>query len=181
MSAEVDPAALRRFPCFRELSEEQARAAVPSLQTVHLGAGDVLFRQGDPGEDAYLLVSGRIEIRLKVAGQEDRVLATLQSGAILGEIGLLVDEPRSATVVAGADSQLWRVPRDTFESALDRGEAWAIRFLLSTSHTLAHRLVSLNQQVVSLLSKTTGAHPQFAGAPELEQLLNRLASQWQAR
>src|SRR3954453_16493392 len=99
MTTAIDPLLVQRFHAFRDLNPDQARAAAESLEALHVTTGAVLFREGAPGDAAYVLASGRVEIRVSVPGQEDRVLATLLSGAILGEISLLLDEPRTATAI----------------------------------------------------------------------------------
>jgi CRP/FNR family transcriptional regulator, cyclic AMP receptor protein len=159
MTPTIDPAEVRRFHSFRGLSEEDARTAAEHLEAVHLSTGQVLFRQGQPGDHTYLLVSGRIEIRVAVPHQQDRVLATLLSGSILGEIGLLLDEPRTATAVAGTDSRLWAISRDALEAGVQRGDAWACEFQGCTARVLAQRLARMDQQLVSLLSESGPSGP----------------------
>ena len=62
-------------------------------------AGAVLFEEGQPGRDMYIIVSGEIEIRRQVGGSE-RVLAVLPAGEFFGEMAILNGRPRSATAVA---------------------------------------------------------------------------------
>ncbi|MEL0020034.1 MAG: cyclic nucleotide-binding domain-containing protein, partial [Rickettsiales bacterium] len=62
----------------------------------NLKAGDVLFREGAEGDDAYIVESGSIEISLDLPAGK-KVLATLGKGEILGEMSLIADAPRSAT------------------------------------------------------------------------------------
>lgn len=74
-----------------------------------VSAGDTVMREGEAGEEAYLLERGRL--RVTRAGIP---LAELGPGAWVGEMSLLLDEPRSATVTAATDAQLRRVTRDSF-------------------------------------------------------------------
>jgi CRP/FNR family transcriptional regulator, cyclic AMP receptor protein len=194
MPSTIDPAEVRRFYVFRGLTEEQARTAAEHLELLNLGRGDVLFRQGQPGDHAYLLVSGRIEIRVAVPQQPDRVLATLLSGSILGEISLLLDEPRTATAVAGTESRLWGLSRQALEDGVQRGEAWACEFQGSTARVLAQRLTRMDQHLVELLSQSGPSGPPpawaelqkvreqvFAQIPYEDSLFSPSASNWRSK
>jgi len=65
-----------------------------------LGQGDVLFREGEEGSEAFRILEGRIEISIRVTGQGDIPLGHLVPGDIFGEMALLDDKPRSATARA---------------------------------------------------------------------------------
>lgn len=83
-----------------------------TVRTIRIAAGEVLFHEGDPGDGMYLLDAGRLEIFLASAGPEPRVLSHVEPGAILGEMAVLDDKPRSASVKAVADSTVRFIPRD---------------------------------------------------------------------
>lgn len=65
----------------------------------HFDTGDVLFREGDAGDEAYLIRSGYVSI-VKVEGEKHVELAMRGPGEIIGEMALIDDKPRSATVLA---------------------------------------------------------------------------------
>jgi predicted acylesterase/phospholipase RssA/CRP-like cAMP-binding protein len=86
---------------------------------VSLASGQVLFRQGDPAEAAYVVVSGR----LRVLDEDDDgpvVVAEIGAGQLAGELALLDDSPRGATLVAARDSELARLTRQEFEALVHR-------------------------------------------------------------
>jgi aquaporin Z len=80
-------------------------------------AGGVVMREGEIGDEAYLIERGRLDIRRSAAGEEVSI-ATLGPGDWVGEMSLLLDEARSATVVALTDAQLRRVTKQTFGRVL---------------------------------------------------------------
>jgi CRP/FNR family cyclic AMP-dependent transcriptional regulator len=102
MKNAIDSALVHGFSCFQSLNAEQIAAFATHLEEVRLAPGDVLFRQGDPGDSIYLLLSGQMVIKLGAPAQDDRTLATLGPGAILGEMGPLVHTPRTAAAIASA-------------------------------------------------------------------------------
>ena len=76
-----------------------------------LKSGDTLFREGEEGDNAYIIETGSIEISIEVAGAK-KTIATLGKDEIIGEMALIADAPRSATAVAVEDSELLVLKRD---------------------------------------------------------------------
>jgi CRP-like cAMP-binding protein len=153
MGKEVDPAAVQRVRGFQGLSEADAKVVALLLEPLQLVPGQVLFRQGEPGDALYLLIAGAVEIQLRIPQQQDHVCATLDAGAIFGEISPLLDEPRTATVQAKTEVQLWQLSRARLHAALARGDAWASKFLLATVQDLARRLMAMNDKVMALVAE----------------------------
>lgn len=178
MAAEIDTAVMQNFRCFRGMSPEETAAAARHLEMMHLPPSQTLFRQGDPCDAMYLLRSGRIEIERSAPGRKDHVLMTLEADTIFGEIGLLLDEPRTATARASTAVDLWCISRAAFESALAQGESWANKLLLATAQNLARRELEVGDQLIALLAEEREAKPQEIRVAELELLRNRLFTQW---
>ena len=91
------------------------------FEEVRLGAGEMVIRQGDPGDYFYVLKSGtcRITRRLSQDGQVREVpLAELGPGDVFGEDALIGDAPRNATVTMSADGALMRLGQEDFEDLL---------------------------------------------------------------
>lgn len=179
MAPSVEAIAVRRFATFEDLREADLAVAARSLVSVTLGPGQKLFSQGDWGSSAYVVVSGCLDVRATGRGGDEHHLATLQPGHAFGELGLLVDRPRSATIAAQDAVELWEVTRRAFRAALDRGDAWATRFLLAAATHLAESLAATNERLVALLDaggSTAGSGP--TRVPEMEQLRERLFREW---
>lgn len=79
-----------------------------------LAAGETLMRQGEPGDSLYLLVSGRLRVYIERDGQR-RVVREISRGEVVGEMSLITEEPRSATLVAIRDSVLVSLGKQDFE------------------------------------------------------------------
>ena len=82
----------------------------------HLPAGDWLFRQGDPADSLYVVISGSLEVVAEDPGPE--LLRVVARGDVVGEVALLMEAERSAGVRARRDTYLMRVTRDAFEQLL---------------------------------------------------------------
>jgi CRP-like cAMP-binding protein len=181
MENAIDSALVHRFSCFESLNAEQIAAFATNLEEVRLAPEKVLFRQDDPGDSIYLLLSGQIVIKLAGSAPDDRTLATLGPSAILGELGPLLNTPRTATAIASAESLLWRVSSDAFHEALLRGDAWATKLLIAAAQVLGRRLMGMNEELVRLSAELHKnlAQPQIRKAvAEIEQLRKRLTTEW---
>ena len=181
MIKNIDPVLVQRFACFQSLDADQIAAFAAQVEGVRLQPGQILFGQGEPGDSIYLLVNGQVLIRLCGPVQNDRTIATLGAGAILGEMGPLLNSPRTATVVAATESHLWRISAFAFHEALKQGDSWATSFLLGTAQVLGRRVMGMNEELVRLSEKLSEnpAPPQFRKAvAEIEQLRKRLATEW---
>ncbi len=112
-------------------------------------AGTVLFEEGQPGHDMYIMVAGEVEIRRQV-GDSERVLAVLSAGEFFGEMAILNGRPRSATAVVRTAARLLVIDATTFEAMVRARPEIALRMIKA----LATRLDSANHHVELLLLPT---------------------------
>lgn len=108
-------AALQQVDFLRELPEDELAMLIPSLREVDFGRGEIICREGDPGDTFYLLRQGTVDVRVSGAGGRETHVADLHAPAFFGEMSLLTGEPRSATVRARSDARLLVVERFGFE------------------------------------------------------------------
>jgi hypothetical protein len=108
-------ALLRQVPLFAPLDPKSLEAIVGQLIRVPVAAGEAVIREGEAGDRFYVIESGSL-----TATFEGRVLSQMGPGDPFGEIALLRDVPRTATVVADTDSVLMALERQDFLDALTR-------------------------------------------------------------
>jgi MFS family permease len=104
---------LRRLPMFAPLPAATLEHLAGAFVARWVDAGSTVVREGEPGERFYVVGSGRVEV-----SQDGRVLTTLGPGEYFGEIALLREVPRTATVVASEGSELLTLERDEFVAAV---------------------------------------------------------------
>ncbi len=102
--------------------------------------GTILFREGEPGREMYIIQRGKVQVRKKV-GATEKVLAELGEGEFLGEMALLLGVNRSATVEVMEDSRILVVQPEAFESLLKSNIEIALKMLKK----MAARLLALDQ------------------------------------
>lgn len=134
--------AFRKMPLFHYFSFKQLMAVSGIAETVHYPPGEVLFEEGQPGSDLYILLRG--EVAIIQAGAE---LARLGPGGHFGEMGLVDDAPRSATVRAASPITSAVIRRDVLMDLLRREPPLAVKLLWSFVQTLSGRLRSVNQDL----------------------------------
>jgi predicted acylesterase/phospholipase RssA/CRP-like cAMP-binding protein len=114
---------LADIPMFGALDEPTRQEVAGQLDPVHVAAGEVICKQGDLGDCLFLVVSGRLRVSVAAPDGADRVIYDLGRGAIVGEMALLTDRPRAATVRAVRDSDLLALRVSSFRSLIERRPA----------------------------------------------------------
>ncbi len=111
-------AIVNQVPLFAPLNEAEREALANALQACPFVADDLLFRQGEPADSLYVLASGHLLVFHEDANGERRVLAELNAPSYFGERGLLLGQPRGATIVATRDSLCYRLDKIGFDAIL---------------------------------------------------------------
>eukprot|EP01018_Ginkgo_biloba_P001311 Gb_24658 [translate_table: standard] len=111
--------ALHKSSLFKSLDKEQTQIVINAAEEVKYAGGDVIIRQGDSGDRFYLLEEGTCEVWIKRADDEEPTMVKRYStGDSFGELALLYDAPRAATVKAISNCVLWAVDRITFRTII---------------------------------------------------------------
>jgi CRP/FNR family transcriptional regulator, cyclic AMP receptor protein len=112
-------------------AEHAARRAVvfPAVKRASFADGDVIFREGEPSDAAYLVISGFVQIVSGYGSPHQRTLGTLGKGQYFGEMGAIDNSPRSATAVAKGEMDCVSVGQDEFMETLIRQPTEAIALL----------------------------------------------------
>jgi putative peptide zinc metalloprotease protein len=107
---------LKRVPLFADISSRQLDLLAVKLAVVPFRKGTVIVRKGDPGEDFFIVRDGR----LAAIGESRQTLREMSPGDFFGEIALLRDARRTATVVGTVAGSVWRLGRQDFHELLGR-------------------------------------------------------------
>jgi CRP-like cAMP-binding protein len=131
---------LERLELFRDLSRKERARIAEVLVEEEVASGRALTREGQDGGTAYVIVEGRAEV---VRG--GTTLATLGPGDVVGELSLLDQQPRTATVTAATDLQVLAITHEDFTKILSQVPDLAIGLL----SVLARRVRELDDKVVA--------------------------------
>ena len=111
---------LSQSPILRDVGVEELSALDPPPEVIHLRAGETLFRQGAEEADYFVLITGRLSVFRHGESGQWMPVGRILPGEGVGEMALLTNEPRSATVIARLDSELVRFRQSTFLALLER-------------------------------------------------------------
>jgi signal transduction histidine kinase len=136
---------LRKSPLFEGLSDEELQQLMDSAKPVSLRAGEVLMKQGDPGDTAFVILKGEFEIQ-KQSGQSLIKIDVRNPGDVVGEMALLARAPRNATVIAKTDSETLCISQEVFENLLSTSSTAALAVLHWVMARLTQNEALLHQQ-----------------------------------
>lgn len=154
---------LRNVPLFSGLSASELKLLAFTSEVHCFAPGDILMRQGDPADCAYVILEGEAEVLARTPAGEF-VVATLGPNAMPGEIGILTDAPRSATVRAKSRVRALRISPDVFLRLASGRPERALHVMRQLSAHIAkdlHTLAALKEE----LSKAQAAAAALQNAP----------------
>ncbi len=151
---------LRGVPILAGLPDDLIEQLVARSTTMHVDAGTWLFREGEPGDAAYVVQSGRLEVVSEGSGEVIRILTRAD---VAGELALLTGSERSASVRARRDSELLVLSRTAFVDLLQAPE-----FALGLTRVLGSQL-----QASRGVAPTSSPVPATVALVELERGANR--------
>lgn len=136
---------LRRVKIFAGMSDDQLIRFTQFMELKTVRQFNEIVRQGDPGDAMYLVLEGEVRVRMMIGGKES-LIAVLPAGEFFGEISLFDHGPRSADVVANAESVLLKISASAFQKLAQESPELATPFLLAVGKTLTSRIRADNKR-----------------------------------
>jgi CRP/FNR family transcriptional regulator, cyclic AMP receptor protein len=145
MSLSEEVALLKSIPLFSKIEPSKLKLLAFTSERLSFDPDQELFHQGDMGDAAYIVIDGEVAISIDApAAPTGRIeLAKLGRGAIVGEIAILCDVPRTATVTARGKTVTLRISKDLFFRLITEFPQIAVEVM----RELAHRLENTNVQL----------------------------------
>lgn len=143
---------LLEAPMFGDLDAAQLSQIVHIMQIQRVRDGQVIFREGDPGDAWYVIYEGVADVFKSEEFLPDRKVATLGPRACFGEMAILDHSPRSASVVARGEATVFRFPRKEFEHLLREDNLAAYKLIYEMAKVLSARSRKVAQQLSEALS-----------------------------
>jgi CRP/FNR family transcriptional regulator, cyclic AMP receptor protein len=127
--------ALKRAPLFEGLSKKELAQLARATEDLEVGAGEVLCKEGDTGQEFFVIVDGKTEIT-----RRGKPVAARGGGDFVGEIALLEDTKRTATVTAKTPLRVFVLTRQDFRRLVDENPSVERKVM----QALARRVVELS-------------------------------------
>ncbi len=135
--------ALKLVPFFNNLNQEEVDNLSRRLVPRRFNAGQIIFHHGDPGGLLYIIGRGKVKITHSTPDGQEAMLAIFGTGDFFGELALLDDSPRSATVEALEPTDTMTLHRDEFIRYIHNNPNFSLHVL----QTLAQHIRRLNNQL----------------------------------
>ena len=165
---------LKKIDFFSGLERTELAKLAGSLEPISLHSGEILFRQGEPGDAFYILSRGCLSVYVSNEDTGEVLIKKLYPGDPIGEMSLLTQEQRSATIKAEEDGEVLRLDRSHFLSLIEKSPAIAI----SIAGTISRRLSSLLSRVSSKVFLVQGISEKSENKSEsLQEVINEPKSQ----
>lgn len=124
-------------------------------------AGETVFNEGEPGDALYIIKSGRVRVNKRDNNNTEHALAYLEKGEYFGEISLVDQAPRSASVKADTDTALLKITRTDFKNLIAGNKEIERKFYKSFSEVLCERLrvtnknLTFSQEINTMIQEIT--------------------------
>ncbi len=145
---------LAKVPLFKELEPAKLKLLAFASELITYRDGEELFHAGDIGDCAFVITAGEVEILS--SADELTVVGVLQQNQLFGELALLNDEPRSATIRARGESTVMKITESTFMQLLRENSELALNVI----QQLSQKLAKSHQHVLELQQELTSGNGQ---------------------
>jgi CRP/FNR family transcriptional regulator, cyclic AMP receptor protein len=146
MATTVSTAVLKAVPLFTTISEEQLRMLTTMVTRRSASRNTTIMSSGDATDSLYIVLSGRLKVMMSDSEGKEVILAILGPGEFFGEMGLIDDEPRSASVVSIEPCELLSIAKRDFKRVISENSEMA----MSVMRGLVRRLREADRKIGSL-------------------------------
>ena len=141
-----------QMPVFGRINAEELKVVARQMSVMELEEGDTLFNESEKGSFVCFIRDGELDV-IKTPGssEEGVILATLTKGQSIGEMSIIDDSPRSATVKARKKALLYILSKSAFDMILDRHPRIGIKLLKGISKMLSENLRETSRKLADFI------------------------------
>ena len=182
MSQEQNIAFLRRVPLFSGLTEQQIERLAAGSVRRNFPRGRVIVTEGEPSQSLYILLSGRAKVQRSDTEGKEVILAVIGPGECFGEMSLIDDSPRSASVITIDTSDFMAINKESFKSMMLSSPEMSLRIMAGLVRRLreADKMIGASREMVSRVMKGLETEGYIVPLPEGKVLLREKLSSYLA-
>lgn len=144
----IAPGILKEVPLLRDLEESELAGISGCFEEESIAPGETLYIEGSAATSACFVISGDLEVLKALPGGGAAKIAGVEPGSMIGEMALVADGTRTATVRAITQTTVVTVQRDFFHAALDQISVPAFKILRCVIHNMAVRLDEHHERIL---------------------------------
>ncbi|MDA9009502.1 Crp/Fnr family transcriptional regulator [Alphaproteobacteria bacterium] len=148
MSLNLEVQTLQRVPMFANIEAARLKLLAFASERVSFPPGEILFHQGDDSDAAYVILKGRADVNLNTGDQQITV-ASIGDGSFVGEMGIISDTPRTATIEATEEIEALRITREVFINMIKEFPTMALEVMCE----LVSRIENTNAKLAAMSRK----------------------------
>lgn len=143
----MDTALLKKIPLFQGLTQSQLKKVADLAQTRAYEGSAHIFKEGDIGQEMFVVLEGKVRISKMIPGAGEEALAILESGQYFGEMAIIEDSPRSADAIAHIPCKVSVINREKLDQLMFTDKDLAYVLLWTFVRTLSERLRETNEKL----------------------------------
>jgi len=141
-----------QMPVFGRINGEELKVVARQMSVMALEEGDILFKESEKGSFICFISEGELDvIKTSETNEEDVILATLNKGQSIGEMSIIDNYPRSATVKAKTKALLYILSKSAFDMILERHPRIGIKLLKGISKMLSENLRETSRRLADFI------------------------------
>jgi CRP-like cAMP-binding protein len=149
---------LRKIALFQKFDAAFFSLFAGKLEVAGYRAGEKIINEGDPGREVYFLLSGTVRVVKKTLSGDEYTTALLKDeyGVFFGELGLLTEDTRSASIISETDSVLAKMSSVNFHSFVAENPGYGAQLTMGLATSICHKLKKANKDMVILYEALMG-------------------------
>ena len=144
---------LSRVPLFSKLDTSKLKLVAFTSEQLTLGDADYLFNHSDPSDSVYLILDGTLEVLVEHDDGSVEAMVQLGKNKLIGEMGVIANAPRSASIRSAGTSKVLRIEADTFMDLLSENPSMSLHVM----RELTEKLHISHQQAIKLKEQESRA------------------------
>lgn len=153
MSVDDDVEVLRQIPVFSEIPAGKLKLMAFAAERVSFATGHELFRQGDQGDVAYVVLQGKTDVVIATPSGPRKIVEN-QYNPIVGEIAMLIDVPRTATVIATEDLVCLKLTKALFFELVAELPRVAVEIIRVLAQHAQHTAIARGEPIEALAAES---------------------------
>jgi len=146
---------LNQISIFNRFTEDELQVLTANMKFFEVSKGKVLFREGDKGDYICFVVDGRLDVIKRTFLREEIIINTLSRGQSFGEMSIIENSPRSATVKAATKTALFTLTREDFDRIMQDYPHIGTKILKGIALLLSRKLRQTSSRLIDYMATRT--------------------------